>query len=94
MRLIVDEAAWSDLDNICLWIAKDNPEAARRELEKIARVINQLGRFPGLSRGGRAKGTRESVVAGTSYVVVFELWEKPAALVVTGVVHGARNRPA
>ena len=92
MRVIVDEAAWSDLDTIGLWIAKDNPEAAQRELGKIAHVINQLGRFPGLSRDGRAKGTRESVVAGTSYIVVFEVWEKPAAVVVTGVVHGARDR--
>ena len=92
MRVIVDEAAWRDLDAIGSWIAKDNPEAAYRELAKIAHVIRQLGRFPGLSREGRAKGTRESVVAGTSYIVVFELGEKPAAAVVTGVVHGARNR--
>ena len=90
MRVIVDEVAWSDLDKIGSWIAKDSPEAARRELEKIEHVIKQLGRFPGLSREGRAKGTWESVVAGTSYIIVFELW--PAAVVVTGVVHGARNR--
>ena len=92
MRVIVDEAAWSDLDKIGLWVAKDSPEAARHELEKIKHVIKQLGRFPGLSRQGRAKGTLETVVAGTSYIVVFELWEKSEAVVITGVVHGARNR--
>lgn len=91
MRVIVDEAAWGDLHRIGSWIAKDSPEAARRELEKIEHVIKQLGRFPGLSRPGRTKGTLETVVAGSSYIVVFELWEKPAAVVVTGVVHGARN---
>ena len=47
MRVIVDEAAWNDLDKIGSWIAKDNPEAAQRELAKIAHVIRQLGRFPG-----------------------------------------------
>ena len=92
MRVIVDEAAWSDLDKIVTWIAKDSPEASGRELEKIEHVIRQLGRFPGLSRQGRAKGTFESVVAGTSYIVVFELWAKPQAVVITAVVHGARNR--
>ena len=92
MRVIVDEAAWSDLDKIGSWIAKASPQAARRELEKIEHVIKQLGRFPGLSRQGRAKGTLESVVAGTSYIVVFEVWEKPGTVVVSGVVHGARNR--
>ena len=92
MRVIIDESAWSDLDNIALRIAPDNPAAARREVEKIRHVIGLLGEFPGLSRDGRAKGTRERVVSGSRYVIVFEVWEKPRALVVTGVVHGARNR--
>ena len=92
MRVIIDESAWSDLDNIVLRIAPDNPTAARREVEKIRHVIGLLGEFPGLSRDGRGKGTRERVVPGSRYVIVFEVWEKPRALVVTGVVHGARNR--
>ena len=92
MRVIIDESAWSDLDNIVLRIAPDNPAAARREVEKIRHAIGLLGEFPGLSRNGRAKGTRERVVSGSHYVIVFEVWQKPRALVVTGVVHGARNR--
>ena len=92
MRVIIDERAWSDLDDIFLRIAPDNPTAARREVEKIRHSIGMLGEFPGLSRNGRAKGTRERVVPGSHYVIVFELWEKPRALVVSGVVHGARNR--
>ena len=43
MRVIVDEAAWNDLDKIGSWIAKDNPQAAWLELEKIERVIKQVG---------------------------------------------------
>ena len=92
MRVIIDESAWSDLDNVAHRIAWDNPAAARREVEKIRHVIGLLGEFPGLSRDGRAKGTQERVVPGSRYVIVFEMWEKPRALVVTGVVHGARNR--
>ena len=92
MRVIIDERAWNDLDDIFLRIAPDNPAAARREVEKIRHAIGMLGEFPGLSRGGRAKGTRERVVPVSHYVIVFELWETPRALVVTGIVHGARNR--
>ena len=92
MRVIIDESAWSDFDNIALRIARDNPVAARREVEKIRHVIGLLGGFPGLSRDGRGKGTRERVVPGSHYVIVFEMWEKPRALVVTGIVHAARNR--
>ncbi len=92
MRVIIDESAWSDLDNIAVRIARDNPVAARHEVEKISHVIGLLGDFPGLFRDGRAKGTRERVVPGSRYVIVFEMWEKPQAIVVTGVVHDARNR--
>ncbi|HEV8695153.1 MAG TPA: type II toxin-antitoxin system RelE/ParE family toxin [Lysobacter sp.] len=92
MRVIIDESAWSDLDTIALRIARDDAAAARREVEKIRHVIGLLGELPALSRDGRAKGTRERVVPGGRYVVVFEMWEKPRALVVTGIVHAARNR--
>jgi plasmid stabilization system protein ParE len=50
----VDKAAWSDLNKIGSWIAKDSPSAAVRELEKIEHVIKQLGRFPGLNMQWRA----------------------------------------
>ncbi len=92
MRVIIDERAWSDLDNIALWIARDDPTAARLQVEKIRHVIGQLGELSGLSRNGRAEGTRERVVSGTKYVVVFEMQEKLRTLIVTGVLHCARKR--
>ena len=49
MRVIIDESAWSDLDDIARQIAPDNPAAARREVENIRHVIGLLGEFPGLS---------------------------------------------
>ena len=92
MRVIIDEHAWSDLDSIIRRIARDNPAAARGEVKKIRHIIGLLGEFPGLSRLGRAKGTRERVVPDSRYVIVFEVWGKPRVLVVTGIVHDARNR--
>ena len=38
MRVIIDESAWSDLDSIARWIARDDATAARREVEKILAV--------------------------------------------------------
>ena len=35
MRVIVDESAWRDLENIALHIAADNPPAARAQIKKI-----------------------------------------------------------
>ena len=92
MRVIIDESAWSDLNSIAMRIGRDNATAARQEIEKIRHVIGLLGELPALSRDGRAKRTWERVVPGGRYVIVFEMWKKPPALVVTGVVHTARNR--
>jgi toxin ParE1/3/4 len=92
MRLVVDTTAFRDLQEIGAWIAKDNPNAARRVVATILATIERLQYFPRLARPGRARGTFERLVAGTRYIVVFELWTKPAAVVITAVVHGARNR--
>ena len=92
MRVIVDESAWRDLETIGRRIAADNPLAARAQVEKIRHVIDQLAAFPALSREGAVKGTRERVVPATKYIVVFQLSKNPSAIIVTGIVHGARNR--
>lgn len=92
MRLVVDATAWRDLDDIGQWIAKDSPAMARRVLEMIIQNIEMLERFPLLARPGRARNSYERRVAGTPYIIVFQLWEKPAAIIVVAVVHAARNR--
>lgn len=92
MRVIVDAAAWRDLDDIGAWIAKDNSAAARRILRLILQVIAQLEQFPRLARPGRVAGTFERLVAGTPYIIVFELSQVPPAIVIVAVVHGARDR--
>ena len=92
MSVVVDAKAWADLDHIGAWIAKDDPRAARDVLRRILATIAQLERFPRLSRAGRVRGTRERVVPGTPYIIVFELWNEPLAVVITAVAHGRRNR--
>ncbi len=92
MRLVVDVAAWDDLNHIGAWIGKDNPSAARAVLEKILRTIEHLHAFPRLARPGRARGTYERVVPGTPYLIVFELRQNPAVIIIVAVAHGARNR--
>lgn len=92
MRVVVDAAAWSELRDIGTYIAQDSPRAARLVLSSILQTIEQLEHFPLLSRPGRASGTPERVVARTPYIIVFQLSEQPAALVVVAVVHAARQR--
>ena len=91
MRLVVDVAAWDDLNHIGAWIGKDNPRAARAVLERILQTMEQLRAFPGLSRRGRVRGTCERVVSGTPYIIVFEFRQDPAAVVIVAVAHGAQS---
>ena len=92
MKVVVDAKAWTDLNQIGAWIAKDDPRAARKVLRQILDAIAQLERFPRLARPGRVDGTRERVVPGTPYIIVFELWNEPPAVVITAVAHGRRDR--
>ena len=89
MRLVVDVAAWGDLNDIGAWIAKDSPQAARRVLRAI---LAKLPAFPRLARPGRVSGTHERRVAGTPYIIVYEIQDEPDAIVVIAVAHGARQR--
>jgi plasmid stabilization system protein ParE len=92
MRVIIDERAWRDLDDIAAWIGRDSPGAGRREVGKIRHMIGLLGSFPDLARPGRARGTWERVVPRTHYIIVFERQANPPALIIIGVVHVARSR--
>ena len=92
MRLVVDATALRDLNDIGAWIAKDNQGAARRILRAILGTIEHLRHFPRLARPGRAAGSFERLVAATPYIVVFEVWANPEAVVITAIVHAARNR--
>ena len=92
MRLVIDASAWQDLDDIGTWIARDNPTAARHVLEHILQATERLQEFPRLARPGRARSTYEYRVIGTPYIVVFQMQNNPAAILVTAVVHAARNR--
>ena len=80
-----------DLEDAYSYVAADNPAAARRLVEQIEEGVRQLSRHPRLGRVGRVAGTRELVIAGTPFLVVYELEaDRPAILT---VLHGARRWP-
>ena len=82
--------AVNDLANIRDTIAKDNPVAAGTVIERILRSVERLERFPLSGRAGRVTGTREIVVAGLPYIVVYI--DAPDAVDIVAVFHGAQSR--
>jgi plasmid stabilization system protein ParE len=74
-----------------VFAAKDNPRAARDVVRRID-TIERLGEFPGLGHRGKVPGTREWVVRGLPYIIVYEVDPDLDELTVLAVFHGARDR--
>jgi len=83
--------ALRDLENAHAYVAADNPAAARRLIDQIEEGAELLSGHPRLGRAGRVRGTRELVIAGTPFIVVYRTDGNQA--VVLAVLHGARRWP-
>jgi toxin ParE1/3/4 len=92
MRITFDPAARADLDDIFAWISKDNVSAAYKMIARIETRIGLLA-TPGLELMGRPgldEGTRELIEY--PYIIVYEVFEGRAEIVVWSIVHGAQDR--
>ena len=80
-----------DADEIWNFIAADNPDAADSTVARFHAALLTLTEQPRLGRRGRTGGTREFVVSGTPYLLVYEVTKD--AIEVRRVIHGARDWP-
>jgi len=91
------DPAQSDLYSILEYIVGDNPDAADRVEQRILGAVEALAEHPRRGRPGRIAETRELVVPGLPYVVVYTITQpRPAAdpeVAILRVVHGARRWP-
>jgi toxin ParE1/3/4 len=75
------------------YIETHSPAAAARIAMRIQGATRHLGDFPESGRVGDVPGTREWVVRGLPYIVVYEIAPEAGELIVLGVYHGAQTRP-
>jgi toxin ParE1/3/4 len=73
------------------WVAEHNPWAALDMGDAIHAAIERLADYPAIARPGRVAGTRELVVVGTPYIVVYRV--EPSAVVILRILHGAQRWP-
>lgn len=93
MRVIIRKSACNDLERIVRWIVNDSPENARSVAQRILTAIeDKIALFPRMGRPGRLSGTREWVVSGLPYIIVYQVDDARDAIVVLGVFHGAKQR--
>ena len=84
--------AAEDLENICEWIERDNPEAARRVARTTYDECDRLKDFPNLGRTSRRMAGRlELTFAPLPYIVVYQV--KPDAIEISRIFHGAQDWP-
>jgi toxin ParE1/3/4 len=73
MNIIWYPAAERDLFALADYIAEDNPQAALRVYDTIRKSVDRLAAFPHIGRIGRAEKTRELVIPGLPYIVVYSI---------------------
>lgn len=84
--------ALHDLEGIADYIAMDNPAAALNMVDRVEECTVGLADYPKRGRVGRVAGTRELVVSGTPYLVVYRLGS--GTVDVLRVLHGAQQWPS
>ena len=94
MKLRYTPQARLHLDAIAEYVGARNLNAARRIGARIEEIINLLSAFPNMGHKGQLPGTREMVVPGLPYIVVYRIESgEEEALAILGVYHGAQRRP-
>ena len=73
MQIRWAEEALLDLSELHQFIERDNPVAASRVAAKIIAGANLLSEHPLVGRPGRIHTTRELLVSGTPYTLIYHL---------------------
>ena len=84
-------AALADLRAIKVYIAKNNPDAARRVVASIRSETGILISQPTMGRAGRISCTRELVISQYPYIVAYR--GQGGEVHIIAVVHTSRRWP-
>ena len=88
------QPANDDFLGIVARIAANNQPAASKVGRRILEAVEQLDEFPLRGRAGRSPDTRELVISGLPYLVVYSVESAPPrTVVILRVLHGAMLWP-
>ena len=89
--IIWQASAIADRDAQLDYIALDNPKAAIEQGDKIANHVTKLADHPKLGRVGRVKSTRELVITGTPFIVIYRI--NDTLIQILALLHGSQQWP-
>ena len=73
------------------YIAQTNPKAAANQGNHIDTEVRRLLRYPYLGRVGVKHGTRELVITGTPFVLVYRIRIRAKRIEIVDLWHSAQN---
>lgn len=91
MRYLLTATAVADIEELHRYVAKDNPRAATRLLDRLLRSCRQLADHPNLGRRRTELGAEVRSWPVGNYVLYYR--QANERIEVLRVLHGARDRP-
>lgn len=73
------------------YIAQENPKAAQQMAARVKEAVEYLRDHPNLGRPGRLSDTKELVISGTPFIVIY--WIKKGAVQILRLLHHAQRWP-
>ena len=94
LRVIWTSRANAEYLNAVRYIAEERPAIAIEQGDLVRQAAGRLADYPRMGRPGRRRGTRELIVPGTPFIVVYRIQEQKARQIqVIRVLHGAQQWP-
>ncbi|MBF0520750.1 MAG: type II toxin-antitoxin system RelE/ParE family toxin [Nitrospirae bacterium] len=84
--------ALRDLRDAGEFITRNNRNAADALAKRIIDAVEHLLEYPMIGRSGRVLGTREFVLSGTPFIIVYR--KKVSAIQILRILHHARKWPS
>ncbi len=91
MKLRFTRQARRHIDATYDYVARHDTGAAESVLLRIESAFDRLIEYPQMGRVGRVAGTRELVIPGLPYIIVYRL--RSGTLDVLAIQHTARSWP-
>ena len=91
MKVVWGLRARQHLFDIAGYIRQENPPAAKRVANRIRRAANGLSKLPDRFREGVLPGTREYVVPGLPYIMVYQV--ESDRVLIRALFHAAQDKP-
>lgn len=93
LRITFSRTANNELNELVVFIGKDNPQAAVQVSRRIFQKIDLLEDQPWLGRPGKHAGSRELVVDNTPYIVAYRVDTEQQRVFILRIVHHAQRWP-